>query len=626
MADAHTARPSPGERGHTLVEILVGLTLTVTLMAATLTLVMSSRRTFDHDRERTTSRRAYHGALSIVGADVREAGRWLPVDVPAVEIVDGGGAGDELIIRRAVFGEPLRLCADVAAGAVDTDVTVVNGSSPLRGCRPVGDLDGDGIADDVERWRAARALAPGGALTVYLYNPATGIGESFLFDSDGSTATTIARGDGGGWSAAHLATQRPRLFLLEEVRYRVTGGVPDARGDRSRGTVAGHGRCRIVRRRRRTRRRFARRDLERDRALVEPRFGRRRTGRDSGRCPLPHRDLLHVRSERGARRMSVIRSRPRATEDGFALVAVLMLLALLMSLGFAYFTLTQVEVRSTRATSRSLRGMYAAEAGLNWRGATLTTLLNGGGTPGGAAPTATMPCAGSNVGSGDLGCSSLTLDGREIRTWVTPAGGTRRVRIGRGEPFGDLVAEEIGWSVEADALDEGARHMAGMRMHLRRQALPVFQFAAYWDKDLEFEAPLNLAGPVYTSGGSVPGASGRNPALRRSGRGLGRPGDRAQACRQLPGRGALGREPRGRRRASRLQLGAPASERQRHDRLARDGAGRRRRSATAGSRRAARRAERLLLESRGPADRARHGDRGGPGAPGGRERRHGGVD
>ena len=55
----------------------------------------------------------------------------------------------------------------------------------------------------------------------------------------------------------------------------------------------------------------------------------------------------------------------RTRQNGFALVTVMLLLALIMSLLLAYHTLTRGEMTSTKASLDSARGFYAAEAGIN---------------------------------------------------------------------------------------------------------------------------------------------------------------------------------------------------------------------------------------------------------------------
>ena len=65
------------------------------------------------------------------------------------------------------------------------------------------------------------------------------------------------------------------------------------------------------------------------------------------------------------------------SQQGFALVTVLMLLALLMSLVLGYFTMTRIETSTTRSSMDSIRGFYAAEAGLNLRAAQVRTIFVG---------------------------------------------------------------------------------------------------------------------------------------------------------------------------------------------------------------------------------------------------------
>lgn len=84
-------------------------------------------------------------------------------------------------------------------------------------------------------------------------------------------------------------------------------------------------------------------------------------------------------------------------DGGFALITVVMLLALLMTLIFGYFVLTRIELSTTGSSMDSFRGFYAAEAGLNVRADLVRQSFVGYARPAGTPPLTgggDEPCRG----------------------------------------------------------------------------------------------------------------------------------------------------------------------------------------------------------------------------------------
>jgi len=196
-------------------------------------------------------------------------------------------------------------------------------------------------------------------------------------------------------------------------------------------------------------------------------------------------------------------SRPDSQERGIALITMLILLALLMALILTHFSLTWVELATTRSTMRSFVGFYAAEAGLNLRSEQLRATFVGFAQPAGASPTATDPCDGSNLGSGDFACSGYSFQERNVTTYVEePAASAAAILVARGELYGNLHGRENHYAVHSIAAGAGGSTGAILENHLTSRRLPLFQFAAFYDKDLEILSASSsvLAGPVHTNG------------------------------------------------------------------------------------------------------------------------------
>jgi len=199
--------------------------------------------------------------------------------------------------------------------------------------------------------------------------------------------------------------------------------------------------------------------------------------------------------------------------NGFALVGVLVLLALLMTLLVGYFALARIELSTTKSTMRSFRGFYAAEAGLNVRADLVRQAFDGYVRPAGSAPDSKtkVPCTGTNLGSGDMRCMDYVFQQRDVTTYVEEhPSNPNAIVIPRGEPFQNLSAQEYRYVVYSVA--RGAQDLpeAILEMHFKSRLVPLFQFVAFYDKDLEvMPAPsMMLTGPVHANGDIYMGTGG----------------------------------------------------------------------------------------------------------------------
>ncbi len=201
----------------------------------------------------------------------------------------------------------------------------------------------------------------------------------------------------------------------------------------------------------------------------------------------------------------------RAAQGGFALITMLILLALLMALLLTHFSLTWIELSTTRSSMHSFVGFYAAEAGLNLRADQVRQTFVGFGQPAGTSPDEDDPCTGSNVGSGDFACADYAFQRRDVVTYMEEtAGSNLPIVIPRGETYQDLSAREFHYAVYSNAHGAAGATEAVLEMHFMSRAVPLFQFAAFYDKDLEIlpDPSMQLAGPVHTNGDLYVGTAG----------------------------------------------------------------------------------------------------------------------
>ena len=190
---------------------------------------------------------------------------------------------------------------------------------------------------------------------------------------------------------------------------------------------------------------------------------------------------------------------------GFVLVTVLLLLAVISSLVASYMVLSTVEFGTVRASKDSEGGFNAAEAGLNIRAETIRDKFIGYNTPSGTTPSSTDPCEGSNNGSGDFACQTHSLGKQNATTYVkqlTDPNNPPQVTIPTGELYQHLNAIEYKYDVQSVAKSTAGDTEAMLSLRFKSLLIPLFQFAAFYNKDLEMlpGADMVINGPIHTNG------------------------------------------------------------------------------------------------------------------------------
>ena len=196
-----------------------------------------------------------------------------------------------------------------------------------------------------------------------------------------------------------------------------------------------------------------------------------------------------------------------ARRDGFALVSVLFMALLLVGLLYVMFELTNRELQSTATDAAMTSGFFAAEAGLNVRGEEIRREFEGYRRPSGA--TTTDGCE-SDDGSGDFACRATEVNQRTVTTYVeedprnnATSDDERLITIPPGEVYAGLNAIEYRYSVFSEAVPPNdTRPEAILEMVFRTRLVPMFQFAAFYDKDLEIlpGPDMRLDGRVHSNG------------------------------------------------------------------------------------------------------------------------------
>jgi type IV pilus assembly protein PilW len=201
------------DSGFTVAELLVSSLIGLMIAGMTLSVSLSNRGLFQFDLARTKLNQNLRSSLDVIGLNIRQAGENLPLTFPAVEIVNGAdGAADELVLRRNLLDEILKVCQPVNAGSSDDIFFAIPGTT--AGC-----VYSDQLQNQTA-WQTYR-LDNGGSVRAYVYDPSTGDGEFFDYDSETDTGTSrlVSRGSGSWENDYSVGTSA--VYLIEEWRFRV---------------------------------------------------------------------------------------------------------------------------------------------------------------------------------------------------------------------------------------------------------------------------------------------------------------------------------------------------------------------------------------------------------------------
>jgi len=213
-----------GERGFTLLELLVALFISTTVLGIVVSTVLNLRNTYFTEIKRTQINGNLRSAMDIMSMNVRQSGENLLSAFPAILLEDGeSGASDTLTLRRSPITEVLILCADAAAG---TNVLQVSSASLSNGeCIPAN-------VGPVFTIFTGQLEASSGALRVFLFDNVTKQGEFAEYMSG-----TLSSGQ-YSLSVGTLSRSYPQIstsiYVLEEYQF-----TRDAAADRLELTVNG---------------------------------------------------------------------------------------------------------------------------------------------------------------------------------------------------------------------------------------------------------------------------------------------------------------------------------------------------------------------------------------------------
>jgi len=192
------------------------------------------------------------------------------------------------------------------------------------------------------------------------------------------------------------------------------------------------------------------------------------------------------------------------SSSGMALIVVMFMITFLATMFAAYTILTRTELQLVKSSRYSQSGFNAAEAGLNLRAEEIRAIFLNYERPEGTSPGSIEDCDSGQEGEGDYICKEYDFENNHSAVTLIeeePGNPLKRV-IPPGESFAGLSAMEYRYNVTSVGRSATGQNEAILELTFMSRAVPLFQFAVFFDEDLEVfnGAVMTVDGPVHTNG------------------------------------------------------------------------------------------------------------------------------
>lgn len=208
------------QKGFTLVELMVSALMGLVVVGMATSSIIANRELLYFDFARTRVNQNLRGAMDIISANAKEAGENLPESFPAVEVIDGGGSSDILVLRRNLLDEVLKVCQSLSPASDNRIYFATAGTEP--GCSYVDNQH------NFDAWQSYRTDA-GGSVQAYVYSFATNSGEFFDYSTEVDTGSGYyIEKSSGAWSGDYVVGSSS-VYIIEEWRFELspTAGYED---------------------------------------------------------------------------------------------------------------------------------------------------------------------------------------------------------------------------------------------------------------------------------------------------------------------------------------------------------------------------------------------------------------
>lgn len=248
-------------------------------------------------------------------------------------------------------------------------------------------------------------------------------------------------------------------------------------------------------------------------------------------------------------------AKQESSDGGYVMVVVSILTVMIFSLLAASLMVTNISKSATNAYIEGNSTFYAAESGLNKRAEEVRQKFLNYARPSGISPglvtgqpitvdnmAACLDGPAANDGDGDFACRSIPLEYRQMSNWDLRTGAdgksselternssikynaysfvvdrtnyadpVRKIPVTQpipsGQAYEGMNALEYRYTVYSTATSKqagnlDARATTVLEMNFKSRLIPLFQFAAFYDGDLEMNStsPMDINGRLHTNG------------------------------------------------------------------------------------------------------------------------------
>jgi hypothetical protein len=224
-------------KGFTILEMMVGIAMTLTVSALALAALSNAESGFSKDKNKIEGGQKLSSVLDIVGRDIVQAGEQVNEPrFPVIKVTPNGTKGSRLIVYRGIE-EALSTCSAITSGSSNTTLSVASTDSAVRLVNPSCTANTASYSVDVQDWITKRTDVKNptvNQLPVILHNGQGDIQQVTLTSESNSNSfqsvdlTTLPFTPSVAFpirSTAYLFEKREYLICGDELKVRVNGDI-----------------------------------------------------------------------------------------------------------------------------------------------------------------------------------------------------------------------------------------------------------------------------------------------------------------------------------------------------------------------------------------------------------------
>jgi Tfp pilus assembly protein PilW len=214
-------------KGFTILEMMVGIAMTLTVSALALAALSNAESGFSKDKNKIEGGQKLSSVLDIVGRDLVQAGEQVnEPKFPVVNVIPDGTKGSRLIVYRGIE-EALSTCAAIAAGTATTTLSVASTDTAVRLANPACTSNTSAYSADTQDWitkRTATGNPTPNQLPFILHNGQGNIQRAVFTGESNSNSYQIVALTTSSFTPSVAFPVRSTAYLMEKREYLICNG------------------------------------------------------------------------------------------------------------------------------------------------------------------------------------------------------------------------------------------------------------------------------------------------------------------------------------------------------------------------------------------------------------------